>query len=97
MVRAEAEIDVAHLLKTPQQQTGGDEQHQRDSDFTHHQRGAQPRVAAAGRAGASTFLESLIHARPQGGKSRSQSANQAGDHGEDNRERHHLASRGRSR
>ena len=68
MVGTEAEIDAAHLLETSKQQTASDQQHQSDGDLAHHQRGAQPRVAAAGRAGASTFLESLIHAGTQSGE-----------------------------
>ena len=36
MVRTETQIDGTHFLKTPQQQAGSRQQHQRDGDFANH-------------------------------------------------------------
>ena len=47
-------------------------------------------MAAAGAAGASTFLERVIHAGSQSGESRSQPADEAGEHGEHDREQGNL-------
>ena len=91
MVRAEAEINGTHLLKTPKQQTGGRQQYQRDGDFTNHQRRAQPGMPPARRARSPPFLEGLVDARPQGGEGRSQSANDAGQYREHDREQHDLS------
>ena len=38
MVRAEAEINRTHLVKTSQQQTRSHHEHQSDGDFAHYQR-----------------------------------------------------------
>ena len=48
-------------------------------------------------AGASAFLENLIHAGAQGGKGRSQAANDAGEHRQQQSRTPRLSSRGRSR
>ena len=74
VVGLKTEIHLAHLLETAQQQAGGRQQDQGDRDLCNDQRRTKPGVASAGGAGASAFLENVVHVGPDGGKGRRQSA-----------------------
>ena len=70
VVGAKAEIGLAHIAEAAQQQAGSGEQDERDGDLRDHQRGAQARVAAAGRAAASAFFQRGVDVGAEGGESR---------------------------
>ena len=54
--RVESGVDTHHLEEAADEQARADEQHERQRDFDHHERAAQPAAARVGRRSAPAFL-----------------------------------------
>src|SRR5579859_32622 len=90
MVGPESEIDRPHLFEAAQQQARRRQQHQRNRNLSHHQRGPQPSVTSALRAAPPAFFEVRVHIGSQRRKRGSQPAYQARNYAQSQRKPHHI-------
>ena len=82
--RVEAELDVHHPEEAADEQTGADEEHERERDFDHHERAAQAAASGVGGRAASAFLHRAGKIRFRGLQRRRKPEDDSGQ----NRQRH---------